>query len=59
MSYQLPEGWTVNPLKGRARNLICPCGTGKKVKHCCGLYPAVPVETARALRFWMRKMGAL
>lgn len=22
--------------KGRRRNEVCPCGSGKKVKHCCG-----------------------
>jgi hypothetical protein len=55
-AYTLPEGWAANPLKGRARNLACPCGTGEKVKRCCGQFPVVPVETARALRFWLRKV---
>lgn len=26
----------VNPYKGIGRNEICPCGSGKKFKHCCG-----------------------
>lgn len=26
----------VNPYKGIGRNDICPCGSGKKFKHCCG-----------------------
>jgi hypothetical protein len=24
-------------MKGRARNMSCPCGSGKKLKRCCGL----------------------
>lgn len=36
------EGSTLNPLishedkKGPGRNAPCPCGSGKKYKHCCG-----------------------
>ena len=26
----------VNPYKDIGRNEICPCGSGKKFKHCCG-----------------------
>lgn len=26
----------VNPYKSIGRNEICPCGSGKKFKHCCG-----------------------
>jgi len=26
----------VNPLRGVGRNDPCPCGSGKKYKHCCG-----------------------
>jgi len=26
----------VNPYKDTGRNDICPCGSGKKFKHCCG-----------------------
>lgn len=26
------------------RNEPCPCGSGKKFKHCCGSPRAVPVE---------------
>jgi hypothetical protein len=24
-----------NPLLGLPRNMQCPCGSGKKFKHCC------------------------
>ncbi|GAD80346.1 YecA family protein [Vibrio ezurae] len=27
---------TLNPYKGVGRNDICPCGSGKKFKKCCG-----------------------
>ena len=27
---------SVNPYKDIGRNEICPCGSGKKFKHCCG-----------------------
>jgi uncharacterized protein YecA (UPF0149 family) len=23
-------------MKGALRNNLCPCGSGRKVKHCCG-----------------------
>jgi uncharacterized protein YecA (UPF0149 family) len=25
-----------NPYQGTGRNAPCPCGSGKKYKHCCG-----------------------
>jgi hypothetical protein len=36
------HGPSVSPLmKGRDRNTPCPCGSGKKYKHCCGKRRAV------------------
>jgi len=26
----------VNPYRDTGRNQVCPCGSGKKFKHCCG-----------------------
>jgi len=35
--YKLKENFTRNPLKsGKLRNLPCICGSGKKMKKCCG-----------------------
>jgi hypothetical protein len=45
------EEMHVNPLAaGRYRNLACPCGSGAKVKRCCGKYPALPAKVAQAVR---------
>jgi tetratricopeptide (TPR) repeat protein len=38
------------------RNESCPCGSGRKYKHCCGLRPAAPPSRA-ALR--PQQIGAL
>lgn len=36
-----------NPLiKGRVRNLPCICGSGKKIKSCCGTKRLVPKQYA-------------
>lgn len=37
-------------LKGRDRNKSCPCGSGKRVKRCCGRpahTPRIPVARSR------------
>lgn len=39
-----------NPLrKGELRNCPCLCGSGKKIKKCCGKAMAVPRQFAEAL----------
>ncbi|WP_413284076.1 SEC-C metal-binding domain-containing protein [Vibrio sp. MA40-2] len=30
------QGQNINPYKNVGRNDMCPCGTGKKFKQCCG-----------------------
>lgn len=37
LAYRIHEGKFKNPLsQGKARNLICPCGSSLKAKKCCG-----------------------
>ena len=40
--FHLSEGWVSNPLhSGKIRNNLCICGSGKKVKKCCGKDPII------------------
>lgn len=40
-----------NPLKvGKYRNKKCICSSGKKVKHCCGVFMQVPFNLGN---FWI------
>ena len=34
--YEYPVAGTSRTRKGRDRNKLCPCGSGKKYKNCCG-----------------------
>ena len=34
--FEFPRQQLSKIAKGRNRNKLCPCGSGKKVKHCCG-----------------------
>jgi len=49
--YKLLPGYAYNPLKKLARNMPCPCKSGKKFKKCCllTLPEAVKKETANIL----------
>ena len=40
------EKYCRNPLRNVGRNIKCICGSGKKVKKCCGRQRFVPVEWA-------------
>jgi hypothetical protein len=38
-AYEEPLPPAVDPIRSDAkprRNALCPCGSGKKYKHCCG-----------------------
>jgi hypothetical protein len=36
MEYPYSAEMSVPPMKGKDRNMRCPCGSGKKFKKCCG-----------------------
>ena len=49
--YTQPEGFVRNPLaKAKHGNIICPCGSGKKVKKCCGQYGYMKPELAKLVQ---------
>ena len=37
-SSEIPEQNEKNPTRKNSRNAKCPCGSGKKYKHCCGKF---------------------
>jgi hypothetical protein len=43
-------GWVYNPLTGGQRNMQCLCGSGRKSKHCCGQFMALPIDVAEKIR---------
>lgn len=47
---RLKDGYDYNPLgAGEFRNKLCICGSGKKIKKCCGKENIVTVEQKKAL----------
>jgi len=53
--YHPKPGYVWNPLK-KYRNLPCPCGKGKKVKRCHGLFEAVPASEAKTLSDYLARL---
>lgn len=55
MGYAPKRGYVWNPLK-QYRNLPCPCDSGRKTKVCCGLFEALPADTAAKVEILLRKI---
>ena len=47
---KFPTKYVVNPLYRKHRNIVCICGSGKKVKKCCGRVRFVTIEWANDVR---------
>jgi hypothetical protein len=53
-SKRTPDPWPQSPVPGSqrlpkvGRNQLCPCGSGKKFKHCCLRKPLVAASSAAA-----------
>lgn len=54
--YQPKPGHTWNPLT-RYRNIICPCGSGRKAKRCHGAAEIVPEKEAVAVQAFLIEMA--
>jgi septal ring factor EnvC (AmiA/AmiB activator) len=62
MGYYLrpPEGMILNPLKkGKAKNLPCLCGSGKKVKRCCGQFDYMKKDLAETCKKFVNDGASL
>jgi glycosyltransferase involved in cell wall biosynthesis len=46
----VPRAWAVPAPASISRNQPCPCGSGKRYKHCCGAKTLVPIEIAKTFR---------
>lgn len=55
-----PEGMVSNPLtKGKANNLPCICGSGKKVKRCCGQFAYMKKDLAETCKKFVEDGSSL
>jgi hypothetical protein len=55
-----PKGMVSNPLtKGKAKNLPCPCGSGKKIKRCCGQFSYMKADLAATCKKFVEDGSSL
>ena len=52
-AYRPSKGYSSNPLvNSKLRNFKCPCGSGNKVKKCCGRVIYIPSDLVTPIETW-------